>query len=323
MKKMCLLFLCSSIFLLTACTPTAKIIKDEQNKVWGRFFDSEKSAGNPILYLTGSDGGADERVASIYNELGFPVLSLGYFYPEAEQGKNSDVPSFVPKEMDRIPLELIGNGLVWLAEKFPHKKITVVAVSKGVEGFLAFASTGEERVKLVNKAILLSGGGICLEGALNVNTTQAKTSKHSSWTYKGVELPFVEIGDSMPSIHDGKVAFVDMYNQALDKAAANGQLDNAIFDLSHLAHVQVLMLAGTDDKVAPVVRSLEISLQKNNTPKNIELVKIENAGHMVTFAYSDEQNWFRFGTMQMLVGDTTKEAAEKAKAKIGEYLFNR
>jgi hypothetical protein len=97
--------------VLMGCAPRMQMIKDEQKKVWGKFFAHEKPSGPPILYLTGSDGGIDERVASIYHDLGFQVLSVGYFYPEAEKGKNKDVATFVPREMDRIPLELIGNGL--------------------------------------------------------------------------------------------------------------------------------------------------------------------------------------------------------------------
>lgn len=322
MNKIGLIISLFFITIFTACVPPLTMIKDEQNKVWGKFFESDKQ-GAPILYLTGSSGGIDEHVASIYNELGFPVLSLGYFYPEAEQGKKSDVPSFVPREMDRMPVELIGNGLAWLAEKFPNRKVTVAAGSKGVEGFLAFASTGDERIKIVSKAILLSGGGICFEGALHVNTARTRTSGHSSWTYQGVELPFVKIGDFKPSIHNNNVAFVDMYTQALDSASASGQVDRAIFDLSHLSHVQILIVAGADDKVAPVVREAELLLAKNNSPSNVEFVKIDNAGHMVTFPYLDKQGWFKFGRMNMLVGDTSKEAAEKTKIKISEYLFGR
>jgi pimeloyl-ACP methyl ester carboxylesterase len=188
---------------------------------------------------------------------------------------------------------------------------------------LAFASTGDERLNAVGKAILLSGGGICLEGALDVNSAKARTSNHSSWTYKGAELPFVEIGTIQPFLHDGKLAFVDMYTKALDRAEHLKQLDKAIFDISSLAHAQILFIGGVQDKVGPVVRSVDLLLKKNRMPKNVEFLKLENAGHMVTFAYSDKQGWFKFGTIPLLLGDTTQEAAQKAKLKIGEYLLRR
>jgi uncharacterized protein len=303
-----------------ACSTTKSYLIKEQG-VWGKFYEQEKPEGNPILFLSGSDGGINEYVASIYRDLGFPVLSLGYFYPVAEMGQRSDIPNFIPNEMDRIPLELFGNGLNWLEKKFPGRKFTVVAVSKGMEGFLAFASTGDKRIELVDKAILLSGSAYSLEGALNVNTPQAKGSQHSSWTYQGKELPFVEFHDAQPSFQNGKVKFVDLYTQALNRAQKEGQLEKAWLGLDHLSNVKVLIILGMRDLVAPTAFTASKLLEKYHGAKNIEIMKLEDAGHMVTIPYSDDTGYWKFGETPALMGDTTEEAANRAKKKMGEYLF--
>jgi pimeloyl-ACP methyl ester carboxylesterase len=316
-----LLILCGSLLIFAlGCMPKGVLIKDPG--IWGKFYKPEKVTNMPILYLGGSDGGIDEYVPPIYAEYGHPVLSLGYFYPEAAYGPNHDVPEFIPREMDKIPLELIGKGIDWLSKTYPEQGLIVASVSLGGIAFLAFASTGDDRVKKIKKAVLLSGGGFCFEGVLNVNTNDAKPSGHSNWTYKGKELPFIPFGDAKPKIIGDRIQFVDFWLTALLNAKKKHLLDKTRFNLTPLKDTELLFISGENDKMAPSVLSISWLLEKYPNASNIEFVKLKDAGHFVTMPHKDEGFNVRFGKYIYMLGDTSREAATIARKKIGQFLDN-
>ena len=307
--KNCMFFLSLTLFPLSnSLAMDSEPVKERliiENGIWGKYLEPNISDASkpPILLLGGSDGGIPVEMALTFRNNGFPVLTLGYF---SQDRMKDAVPDFIPSEFDRIPLELIGNGLQWISNKFPKQKISVVAGSKGAEGFLAFASTGDERLLLVHKVLLRSGASYAFEGLYNINTSKSEATSHSAWTYNGNEIPFIKYAGNpkIESYYPFKMNVGCIYEKSLKKAGKKNVLDQARFSLEKLSHAQVLFLSGTKDKIWPSVLMIEELLKYHSMATNIRLYRFEQTGHAIFAAHTDKTE-----KSVILFGDTTKETS--------------
>lgn len=307
------------LYFANACAMESKQIKEEliiEEGIWAQFLAPTNSgvSEKPILLLGGSDGGIPMELARTFCDSGFPVLAVGYF---SQDRMNGAVPDFIPKEFDRIPLELIRNGLQWLSKKFPEQKISVIAGSKGAEGFLAFASTGDEGLLLVDKVILRSGGAYAFEGMVHINTSKSKATGHSAWTYKGNEIPFIKYKGKpkIESYYPFTMSVGCIYEKSINKARKKGILDQTRFSLEKLSHAQILFLSGIKDKMWPSVSMIEDLLKNHSGANNIKFYQFEQAGHAIFAQHSDQAE-----KSVVLIGDTTKESAENSMKIAVEFL---
>ncbi|HXW52979.1 MAG TPA: acyl-CoA thioester hydrolase/BAAT C-terminal domain-containing protein [Myxococcota bacterium] len=284
----------------------------QEDDVWAKYAEPKEITKDPVLFVGGSEGGLPTYFGAYY-DLGHPVLALGYFSPNG-----ADAPSFIPKEFDRIPLELIGNGLSWLHKKFPDKKIAVVAGSKGAEAVMAFASTSDRRVALIDKALLISGGAYAFEGVLKINTKEAKNSGHSAWTFQSAEIPFVKNAnyDSLNFV-DRKLKHRDYYERALSRANSEGSAKKAVFTLDNLNHAKILFICGKNDMVWASCEMIKEVINATPDKANLELLELEEAGHVVFYANKDSES-----PSPVLLGNTSEAAVKKAKGKTREFLKN-
>jgi hypothetical protein len=124
-----------------------------------------------VITMSGSEGGLEhaERLAYFLQDNDIPALALGLFKTK-HSGRN----------LDRIPLEIIYNAIIWLQKK-GYKNIAVEGVSKGAEYALAAAIEFAE----LSCVIVKTPSWFYSEGLIS-----NKPSGTSCWSYEGKQLPF-------------------------------------------------------------------------------------------------------------------------------------
>ena len=198
-------------------------------------------------------------------------------------------------------------------------KTAVFAGSKGAEGFLAFASTGDKRLLLIDKVMLRSAGTYAFEGTFNINTKKSKNTGHSAWTYGGIEVPFIFYKGKVKveSFRPFKINIAHLYENSIAKAKKKGRASIALLTLDHLPHAEVLFLSGEKDKLWPSVAMINDLLEHHIGARNFSLCALEDAGHFLFAEHKDKK--FKSA---ILFGDTTQEASEKAQKIAFDFLSN-
>lgn len=314
MRLIFVINLVSALMLQSCASIKSNYASDEiinDYGVWGRFVEPKETSKNPVLFVGGSEGGLPQYY-SYYADTGHPVLALGYFNPRST-GLVS--PSFIPTEFNKIPLESFANGLKWLKQKYPDRKIIVVAGSKGAEAVLAYSSTGDEDVKLIDKLILITASSYAFEGVLNMHSRRVKNSGSSAWTYRGREIPYVHYPKGRAKVIKGKVLLRDHYEEAIAAADKQGTLNEAMFTLKHLLNAKILFISGERDLMWNTTGMINKLLEANKE-NNAKKLFLKDAGHMVYNEHRDDQaSYFPY-----LMGDTSEEAVKAAKKATSDFL---
>jgi uncharacterized protein len=155
----------------------------ENGLVGDLFHDGSGQPCKAIVMLGGSEGGKTWSGISVRKPvshlvgLGYTLLTLAYFKAPG-----------LPTTCENIPLEYFEQGFTWLAHQpeVASDEIALLGGSKGGEVSLLLASMNSK----IKSVIAFSPSSVVWQGIPKMGADISST-KRSSWTYRGQELPFV------------------------------------------------------------------------------------------------------------------------------------
>lgn len=124
-----------------------------------------------MIVMSGSEGGLEHagKLARFLQDQGIPALAFGYFKTKHTK-----------KTLDRIPLEIVQEALLWLKNE-GYEKVGIEGVSKGAEYALAAAIAFPQ----ISCVIVKTPSWFYSEGL-----RKGQPSGTSCWSYQGKALPF-------------------------------------------------------------------------------------------------------------------------------------
>ena len=234
------------------------------------FLPHDKPNKKVLICLSGSDGGIPNELAATFASHGLASVSLGYFSHEG-----------LPKNLSQIPMEYFKKALDFLGTHPETKgaEIAVVGGSRGGELALLLASRYAQISSVVAYApshVMWSGYG------------DYKEMKRSSWSYKGKELPFVQVKMSLGAMFryffsKKPIEFTSTFLNSLKKEVK----EEAIIAVENIKG-EVLLISGEDDQMwcsTLMANRVMSRLKKHNFAYGYEHLTYPNAGHFITIPY--------------------------------------
>ena len=264
---------------------------DEGRMQGFRFVPKEKSHKGLVICFGGSDGGPNFETAKRLAEEGYETFALFMFGMKNQE-----------QTLRKIPLEQFEDVISYINENIKdNKPISVVAASKGAEYALNLASKYPE----IDNLILMAPSSYNFAG-LDFK------DYGSSWTYKGEELPYIDIKKSsfnsflkniiVPSIIKSPISFKETYNSAIEKDSTSKEKLIPAKDVK----ANILMIVGEDDFMWD---SLAMANKiKEQNPK-AKIYSYKGTGHI--FAGNGVLD---LGKIRVATGGTA-EGNEKAKSE--------
>ncbi|MDK8276058.1 MAG: acyl-CoA thioester hydrolase/BAAT C-terminal domain-containing protein [Peptoniphilus duerdenii] len=264
---------------------------DEGRMQGFRFVPKEKLHKGLVICFGGSDGGPNFETAKRLAEEGYETFALFMFGMKNQE-----------QTLRKIPLEQFEDVISYINKNIKdNKPISVVAASKGAEYALNLASKYPE----IDNLILMAPSSYNFAG-LDFK------DYGSSWTYKGKELPYIDIKKSsfnsflkniiVPSIIKSPISFKETYNSAIEKDSTSQEKLIPAKDVK----ANILMIVGEDDLMWD---SLAMANKiKEQNPK-AKIYSYKGAGHI--FAGNGILD---LGKIRVATGGTA-EGNEKAKSE--------
>jgi uncharacterized protein len=225
-------------------------------EVQGALLTPELTSGLGVVVLTGSSGRVDVARAGLFAAAGAIALALRWF------GGDGQVPV-----ISEVPLETFTRATDTLV-KAGCDTILYVGTSRGAEAALLVA-IDDARVDAV---MAISPTSVVWAGD--------SWPPRSSWTRKGIPLPFVHYDAShFPALGDGPVSYRRYFEESLSCFAA--EVPAATIPVEK-ARASVVLVAGGDDALWPsdfFARALAGRLTAAG--KHPLLVTHPDAGHRV------------------------------------------
>lgn len=264
---------------------------DEGRMQGFRFVPKEKLHKGLVICFGGSDGGPNFETAKRLTEEGYETFALFMFGMKNQE-----------QTLRKIPLEQFEDVISYINKNIKdNKPISVVAASKGAEYALNLASKYSE----IDNLILMAPSSYNFAG-LDFK------DYGSSWTYKGEELPYIDIKKSsfnsflkniiVPSIIKSPISFKETYNSAIEKDSTSKEKLIPAKDVK----ANILMIVGEDDMMWD---SLAMANKiKEQNPK-AKIYSYKGAGHI--FAGNGILD---LGKIRVATGGTA-ESNDKAKSE--------
>lgn len=224
-----------------------------------------KGAEVGVLVLAGSSGRVDVERARLLAEHGALALALRWFGgPDQSPG------------ICEIPLETFTHAVDWLSGQ-GVARIGVIGVSKGAEAALLLACHDARIggvVAISPSSVVWANVGPGLNGQ--------DFPYRSSWTWRGLPLPFVPYDDSEPTdASRGPVAYRPVYERSLRAFPERARLAAIPIEQSH---ARVVLVAGEGDLMWPSAAfARELAQRAGSAGKRIEVVSHPLAGHRPFF----------------------------------------
>ena len=264
---------------------------DEGRMQGFRFVPKEKLHKGLVICFGGSDGGPNFETAKRLAEDGYETFALFMFGMKNQE-----------QTLRKIPLEQFEDVTSYINKNIKdNKPISVVAASKGAEYALNLASKYPE----IDNLILMAPSSYNFAG-LDFK------DYGSSWTYKGEELPYIDIKKSsfnsflkniiVPSIIKSPISFKETYNSAIEKDSTSQEKLIPAKDVK----ANILLIVGEDDLMWD---SLAMANKiKEQNPK-AKIYSYKGAGHI--FASNGVLN---LGKIRIATGGTA-EINDKAESE--------
>ncbi|EFA90270.1 alpha/beta fold hydrolase [Peptoniphilus lacrimalis] len=264
----------------------------DEGKMQGfRFVPKEKSHKGLVICYGGSEGSPNFENAEILAKEGYETFALFMFGMKNQE-----------QTLRKIPLEQFEDVINYINKNIKdNKPISVLGASKGAEYALNLASKYPE----IDNLILIA------PSAYNFAGLDFK-DYGSSWTYKGKELPYIDIKKSsfnsflknilVPAIIKSPISFKDTYNSAIEKDSSSQEKLIPVKNVK----ANILMIAGEDDLMWD---SLAMAKKIKDQNPNAKIYPYKGAGHI--FAGNGVLN---LGKIIIATGGTT-EGNEKARSE--------
>lgn len=245
-----------------------------ESNLTARYFSSITVKLRPaVIVVSGSDGRIEkaDAIAELLAMEGFSALAVSYFGLES-----------TAESLSEIPLEIIKEAIAWLQkqESVDCSKIMIYGRSKGGEMALAAAARFPEISRIV----------ACVPGAYVYEGLNKKMlpSKHSSWTFEGIELPYLRftLGLSMQMgikmLLKQKNVMPWLYHKILSRKGS----DKAAIEVEKIKSPLLLISSDTDEIWTSKEQCERITerMKKHNNGHCCRHVTYSKAGHMLTIA---------------------------------------
>ena len=205
---------------------------DEGRMQGFRFVPKEKSHKGLVICFGGSEGSPNFETAKRLAEEGYETFALFMFGMKNQQ-----------QTLRKIPLEQFEDVISYINKNIKdNKPISVLGASKGAEYALNLASKYPE----IDNLILISPSSYNFAG-LDFK------DYGSSWTYKGKELPYIDIKKSsfnsflkniiVPAIIKSPISYKETYNSAIEEDSTSQEKLIPIKNVK----ANILMIVGEDD----------------------------------------------------------------------------
>lgn len=257
------------------CDETIESMNIIEKNLLARYFTSKNKIERPVvIVVSGSDGRIEkaQAIAELFAMKGYSALAVCYFGLEG-----------TPKNLNCIPLEYIENSITWLKKQdtVNKNKIAIYGRSKGGEMVLLAASLLKDiSCVIANMPSCYAYEGI-KKGGLPAH--------HSSWMYKGEEIPCLKFSYSImfqlviKMIQHKAGALSWMYKKLID----GGNTDDATIDVNKI-NGPILMISSETDSIWPSKMHSEIVmklLKKSDFKYEYKHSTYEKSGHMITVPY--------------------------------------
>ena len=262
---------------------------DEGRMQGFRFVPKEKTHKGIVICFGGSEGSPNFENAKILAKEGYETFALFMFGMKNQE-----------QTLRKIPLEQFEDVISYINKNIKdNKPISVLGASKGAEYALNLASKYPE----IDNLVLIA------PAAYNFAGLDFKDYS-SSWTYKGEELPYIDIKKSsfssflknvlVPAITKSPISFKDTYNSAIEK---DSTIEEKLIPVKDVK-ANILMIAGEDDLMWDSLAMANKIKEQNLSAK---IYSYKGAGHI--FAGNGILD---LGKIRVATGGTA-EGNEKAK----------
>lgn len=264
---------------------------DEGRMQGFRFVPKEKSHKGIVICFGGSEGSPNFENAKRLAKDGYETLALFMFGMKNQE-----------QTLRKIPLEQFEDVINYINKNIKdNKPISVLGASKGAEYALNLASKYPE----IDNLILISPSSYNFAG-LDFK------DYGSSWTYKGKELPYIDIRKSsfksflknviVPNIIKSPISYKETYKSAIEKDSLSQEKLISVKNVK----ANILMIAGEDDLMWD---SLAMAKKIKDQNPNAKVYSYKGAGHI--FAGNGVLN---LGKIRIATGGTI-EGNEKARSE--------
>lgn len=257
------------------CDETIRSEDAAQDKLLARYFTSKYNVPKPtIIVLSGSDGRIEkaQAIAELFAMHGYSALAVCYFGLE---GTN--------ESLSCIELECIENAINWLKKQatVDKNKIGIYGRSKGGEMVLLAASMFKD----ITCVIANTPSCYVYEGIKNSKLP----SHHSSWMYKGEEIPYLKFSFHIilrliiKMLKKEKGALSWMYKKLIEE----GDTDKATIALEKISG-PVLMISSLADEIWPSKKHSETAcslFEKSHFKYEYKHITYAKSGHMLTVPF--------------------------------------
>jgi len=264
---------------------------DEGRMQGFRFVPKEKSHKGLVICFGGSEGSPNFETAKRLAEEGYETFALFMFGMKNQE-----------QTLRKIPLEQFEDVIDYINKNIKdNKPISVLGASKGAEYALNLASKYSE----IDNLILIAPSSYNFAG-LDFK------DYGSSWTYKGKELPYIDIKKSsfssflkniiVPTIIKSPISYKETYKSAIEQDSSSQEKLIPVKNVK----ANILMIAGEDDLMWD---SFAMAKKiKDQNPK-AKIYSYKGAGHI--FAGNGVLN---LGKIRIATGGTT-ESNDKAESE--------
>ncbi|MGI8610293.1 MAG: acyl-CoA thioester hydrolase/BAAT C-terminal domain-containing protein [Candidatus Dormibacteria bacterium] len=254
-----------------------------------------------VVVLGGSDGRMKLAIAERLAGVGIAAFALDYWPRE-----------YTP--LSDLPIENVERACRWLLAQpgVIGDRVGLVGQSKGAELALVVASSYPD---LVGPTIAVAPSAVVWYG---IDQTQVPPMlAESSWSHRGVPLPYVAMSTAKPTMSERGMALRPTFEAGLDDLEA---VRRAVISVE-LATGPIMLLSGGDDQMWPSARMAGMVADRmaaHGRAADISTVTYESAGHslLVSAAAPTIDPGERAGLAFDLGGSDEVNAAAGADAEV-------